>query len=207
MERNVPDPKTESTQGIDRREALRRVGLMVGGTALVGGSAFLSACTDGERPTLRADGGYGEFSPEDIALLDEIAETILPETDTPGAKAAEVGAFMALMVTDVFAEEDQVTFRRGMRAVDQRSREATGRGFMVATPEERHELLTRLDEERFSDDVQGPHYFSMMKQLTLFGYFTSEIGCTMALQYEETPGRYDPCADYTPGERSWASHA
>jgi hypothetical protein len=50
-------------------------------------------------------------------------------------------------------------------------------------------------------------YFRMMKELSLLGYFTSEIGCTQAQVYEETPGRYDPCLPYTPGQKAWASHA
>ena len=51
------------------------------------------------------------------------------------------------------------------------------------------------------------HYFRMMKELALLGYFTSEIGCTQAQRYVESPGRYDPCVPYTPGEKAWAPHA
>jgi hypothetical protein len=51
------------------------------------------------------------------------------------------------------------------------------------------------------------HYFRMMKELALLGYFTSEIGCTKALRYLEAPGRFDPCAPHKPGDRSWAGHA
>ena len=52
-----------------------------------------------------------------------------------------------------------------------------------------------------------PHYFRLVKELTLSGYFTSEIGMTQALRYVEAPGRFDPCVPYTPGETSWAGHA
>ena len=51
------------------------------------------------------------------------------------------------------------------------------------------------------------HYFRMMKELALLGFFTSEVGCTKALRYIEAPGRYDPCAPHAPGDRSWAAHA
>jgi hypothetical protein len=51
------------------------------------------------------------------------------------------------------------------------------------------------------------HYFRMMKELTLLGYFTSEIGCTQAQRYAETPGRYDPCVPYKAGDKAWAPHA
>jgi hypothetical protein len=51
------------------------------------------------------------------------------------------------------------------------------------------------------------HYFRMMKELALLGYFTSEIGGTQALRYIESPGRYDPCIPYTAGEKAWLGHA
>ncbi len=98
---------------IGRREAIRRVALFLGGTTLVGGSALLTAC-ERERAPAAATRAIGEFTPADIAYLDEIAETILPETKTPGAKAAQTGAFMALMVTDTYKPEDQKVFRDGM---------------------------------------------------------------------------------------------
>ena len=86
----------------------------------------------------------------------------------------------------------------------------------VLDPAERLALLEELDREQLDyvppPPPEGggsppPHFFRMMKQLTLLGYFTSEIGATMALQYAESPGRYDPCVPYTPGERDWAEHA
>ena len=51
------------------------------------------------------------------------------------------------------------------------------------------------------------HYFRMMKELTLLGYFTSEIGYTQAMRYIESPGRFDPNAPHSPGDKSWAPHA
>ncbi len=56
-------------------------------------------------------------------------------------------------------------------------------------------------------DTLPAHYFHMMKPLALLGYFTSEIGCTKALRYVESPGRFDPCTTWTPGDPAWASHA
>ena len=68
--------------------------------------------------------GVGAFTAADVALLDEIADTILPETSTPGAKAASTGAFMALMVTDVYTDANQQVFRDGMTALDAACRAA-----------------------------------------------------------------------------------
>jgi len=158
-------------------------------------------------------------------LLDEIAETILPETATPGAKAAKTGAFMALMVTDAYTEPAQRAFRDGMRQLDDACRRANNASFMTASATQRLALLAALDREQktvMEERANAPrsrapaaapaedrpaHYFRMMKELALLGYFTSEIGYTRAMRYLETPGRFDPCAPHAPGDRTWASHA
>jgi hypothetical protein len=225
---------------IHRREAIRRVGLMLGGITFVGGSGLLTACERG-RPAA-SNQPIGQFTVDDIAFLDEVAETMLPETKTPGAKAARTGAFMALMVTDTYEPKDQQIFREGMRKMDEASQQASGVGFMAATPEQRLALLETLDqeqktyteqrdaarrqpkpapEEHLPDQRQEAapgkaleitadapaHYFRMMKELALLGYFTSEIGYTQAQRYIESPGRFDPCVPYQAGEKAWAPHA
>ena len=201
---------------IDRREAIRRTTWMLGGMSLVGGTGLLAACESGARPSGGAGEAIGDFTPDDIALLDEIADTILPDTDTPGAKAAAVGPFMALMVTDVYSPREQEVFRAGIQTIRDEMAERHGGGFIDAEPAQRLALIEELDQEQLDyvrpppaegEEGSPPHFFRMMKQLTLMGYFTSEIGCTEALQYVESPGRYDPCVPYTPGERGWASHA
>lgn len=198
---------------IDRREAVKRVSFMLGGIALVGSSSgMLAACGKAERAAV-AGTGTGSFSAEDIAFLEEIADTILPDTaKSPGAKAAKTGAFMALMVTDSYSPEDQKIFRDGMTALDAASKAANGGAtFMAATPAQRTALLTTLDKEQFDFQKvrkeQPQHYFRMMKELTMLGFFTSEIGYTKAMRYVETPGPFKPCVPAAPGELSWAAHA
>jgi hypothetical protein len=217
---------------ITRREAILRVTAILGGVALIGGTALLTGC--------RQENTDAPFTPDEIAYLDEIAETILPETSTPGAKAAKTGAFMALIVTDSYSPEERRVFREGMHKLDKASDKAYGVSFVKATPQQRLTLLNVVDREQFDEgearkaasikkaeaflaeksapvgDVSAAsaitakpasHYFRMMKELALLGYFTSEIGCTQAQRYAETPGRYDPCVPYTPGQKAWAPHA
>ncbi|MGH7679750.1 MAG: gluconate 2-dehydrogenase subunit 3 family protein [Gemmatimonadaceae bacterium] len=227
---------------ISRREAIQRVTAVLGGIALVGGSSLLTGC--------REPNTDEPFATEEVAYLDEIAETILPQTSTPGAKAAKTGAFMALMVTDSYSPADRKIFRDGMEQLDQRCRRENGASFMSATAQQRLSLLEKLDREQIrhsqlrenanrkkkglkempleTPGINDPdpripqdeyaeavtiaadtpaHYFRMMKELALLGYFTSEIGCTQAQRYIESPGRFDPCVPYTPGEKAWAPHA
>jgi hypothetical protein len=191
---------------VTRREAIRRVSALLGGAALIGQSAWLTGCASlaaGSRPL---------FLDSDVALLDEIAETILPETKTPGAKAAGVGPFMALMVADAYDPREQAVFREGLETLERESRRQNGGGFMASSPAQRLALLRRLDREAIDymrEEGAGdrPHYFRLIKELTLLGYFTSEIGCTQAMRYVETPGRFDPCITYTVGDKAWAPHA
>jgi Gluconate 2-dehydrogenase subunit 3 len=213
---------TEKPMDITRREAVQRVMALLGGAALVGGD-LLEAFSFGAQARQEATRqGAGAFTAADIALLDEIAETILPETSTPGAKAAKTGAFMALMVTDAYTEPAQRVFRDGMRKVDEACRLANNASFLQASPAQRLVLIEALDREQKTvmdaranarqspagiGDDEPAHYFRMMKELALLGYFTSEIGYTRAMRYIETPGRFDPCAPYAPGDKSWASHA
>jgi glucoside 3-dehydrogenase (cytochrome c) hitch-hiker subunit len=207
--------ETEHTYPIDRREAIRRVSALLGGVVLIGGGGLVTACEQAQQraAATRGGAGAGTFTARDIAFLDEVAETILPETKTPGAKAAQVGAFMALMVTDTYTDGEQATFRDGMRKLDQACQAMHHVSFMEATPPQRLALLEQLDREqkaymdaRHGDETPA-HYFRMMKELALLGYFTSEIGYTKAMRYAETPGRFDPCVPYTPGETAWAPHA
>ena len=198
---------------ISRREVIQSVAALLGGAALTGGDALFALSFDESARMQATVTGIGSFSSADVALLEEIADTILPETSTPGAKAARTGAYMALAVTDGYTPENQAVFREGLRTLDEAVRAAHGVGFMQATPAQRLAVLNVLDREQKAAMDARPtsdeprHYFRLMKELALLGYFTSEIGCTKALQYIESPGRYDPCAPYKPGDRAWAGHA
>jgi hypothetical protein len=188
---------------MNRRDAIQRVALLVGGT-VIGAEFFLSGC--------KANDKYGaslEFTEKDIAFLDEIAETIIPQTDTPGAKAAKVGEFMTVMVKDTYNEKQQKAFLEGMTKLNEASKAKYKDGFMAITPEQRKELLTELDKEakeynQNKKKEDPPHYFALMKQLTLLGYFTSEVGATQALNYVAIPGRYDACIPYNEGDKAYA---
>ena len=200
----MTDNQTEARL-LTRREAIIRVSAMLGGVALVGQAAMLAP-----RPA-QAQSNVGDlFTDADIELLDEIAETILPETDTPGAKAAGVGPFIAMMVADVYYDDDQRIFRDGLVSVEEDCEQMHGGSFMQVTDAQRLALVEKLDREqhaRSQEDGAPTHYFRMMKELTLLGYFTSEIGCTVAQRYVESPGRFDPCAPYSPGDTAWTDHA
>jgi len=191
---------------MNRREALSSVALLLGGT-IIGAEAFLSGCTTSDKKI--GEGGLS-FSPDDISFLDEVGETIIPATSTPGAKEAKIGEFMKTIVTDCYEPKDQQIFLVGMKKLDAASKTKNGKSFLESTPEQRHNLLVDLDKEQKDymsrkKPEEPAHYFRMMKELTLWGFFTSEPGATKVLRYIAVPGRYDGCVPYKKGDKAWAT--
>jgi len=185
---------------MERREAVQYISLLLGGT-LVGGGNFLSGCKNRDTKN--------NFSHDDIAYLDEIAETILPATNTPGAKAAKVGEFMTVMVIDCYDEKQQQVFKDGMNKINELSKKQFDNSFIKITAQQRYDLLVQIDKEqkqftKTKKETDPAHYFRMMKELTLLGYFTSEIGCTQAKRYVPVPGRFDGCIPYKKGDKAFA---
>ena len=200
----------EQQTKLSRREIIRRALVLTGAGTLISTSTLLTACATNMQREQAVE--LTTFTQSQIQWLDEVAETILPETDTPGAKAAQVGGFIAIMVADTYSPDKQQLFYDGMQSLEAECERELGVGFMTATPSQRLTMLERLDmEQKKHTDNKTPeatsHYFRVFKELTVVGYFTSEIGYKQALRYVESPGRYDPCVEYKAGERAWASHA
>ncbi len=189
---------------MNRRDAIGRVALIMGGT-LIGAEFLLSGCKPHAPATLA-----NLFDEDHVAFLDEVADTILPDTaSSPGAKAAKVGSFMTVMVRDCYEPADQDIFVKGIGKIDEASNKKFSKNFMDLDATQKTTLLTDLDKEQEayskSKKPKDPnHYFRMMKELTLFGYFTSEVGATKALRYVPVPGRFDGCIPYKKGDKAWA---
>jgi hypothetical protein len=183
---------------MNRRELLKLITAATG-TAMIGGTALLSGCTTNPQTS-------ENFSAENIALLDEIAETILPRTNTPGAKDAKVGQFMSVYVTDCYTLDERTIFHKGLMTFEETCKQTYNRRFVELQPSEREEFINQLDKQAKVDVAAGHiHYFTMIKQLTLFGFFTSEVGGTQVLRHAPIPGRFDGNLAYKVGDRGWAT--
>jgi hypothetical protein len=147
-------------------------------------------------------GGTDLLSSEALALLNEVGETILPTTeDSAGAKAANVAAFMQSIVRDFYDEREREVFIAGIAQLNDASRaQFAGRDFMALSNDQRHELLLAFERAK-----PPPEYYRMMKQLTVWGYFSSEIGAKQALNYLPVPGMYQGCITVEPGAKAWAN--
>lgn len=177
-----------------RREALHLMATVCGGT-IFGGHRMLAALAN-------ATTGSSPFASTDLSLLNEIGETIIPATPgSGGAKAANVAAFMEEIVRDFYDTTERTTFSHGLQVLQSDSRaKFSGRTFEALQPTERHALLLGYEKPNAT-----PDFYRMIKQLTLWGYFSSEVGATQALAYLPVPGRYEGCVTIDPATtKAWA---
>ncbi|MCH7411123.1 gluconate 2-dehydrogenase subunit 3 family protein [Belliella sp. DSM 111904] len=182
---------------MNRRDAIKSFALMMGG-AMVGANVILTGCSPEDQII-----GL-EFTPDQIAFLDEIGEAIIPTTDTPGAKAAGIGEFMVMMVKDTYNGDQQTVFISGLNQLRKDFKDANGKDFMKASTEERTDFLNEMNKKASQSENREPQVIGMLKDLTVLGYFTSEIGATQQLRFVEAPGKYEGCLDYKKGDRIFA---
>jgi glucoside 3-dehydrogenase (cytochrome c) hitch-hiker subunit len=177
---------------ISRREVLHRLTLLMGGAISAPAvGAILSGC--------RAEPAPAAWTPQalttdQVDLLGTLVDLIIPPTDTPGAKDAGVPVFIDKLLRDWVEPEDRVRFQTGLAAVDEETQKTHGVAFREATPEQQNAILTSLDREAIQAREAGADplpFFATLKEWTLVGYYTSEIGATQELQWLAAPGRYD----------------
>jgi len=225
---------------ITRREALKRAAWILGGTVsaptILG---VLAGC--------RAEQTSTAFTPRTLTpdqrnTVEAIAEIIIPETETPGAKAAGVDQFVDRMLTDYYKPADRDRFLAGLKRVDARAQRLHGKPFGALSKEQQTAIVLELDKAAFTEvpakpavagtkpevqksdvaagqgvgansqeaaapppdaeDIGRESFFRRMKELTVVGYYTSEVGQTRELRL--TPwGRYRDIS-YKPGTPAWA---
>jgi len=150
------------------------------------------------------------LNPHQNATVTTIAELIIPRTHTPGAKAARVNEFIDLIVAEWYDEEEKETFVTGLANVDSRARGLYGKNFVNCAQKQQGSILQAMDDEvaeraanprRRRNHPPEKNFFFMIKQLTLVGYYTSQIGFEQELHAEIIPSRHAGCV---PGEEEAA---
>ena len=212
---------------MERREAIRNVTLLFGGA--ISASTF-SILFESCSQTEKKQGSENLFSTDQESLITEIADVIIPDTATPGAKAAGVGSFIVMMVKECYPDKVQKAFIEGLENVNKLSDSKFKNSFVNLSPEEKNQVIKEIadktiqlkkeDKEkekvenersqmepnmRKKADQKGKTYFfQLIRELTLLGYFTSETGATKTLAYLPIPGKFDACVDLKPGQKGWA---
>jgi len=175
-----------------RREAIKRTSILMGGalsaTAIAG---VMSGCQASGDPMWQPS----FVSMEQAKMLDTITDIILPTTDTPGANDVHVPEFIDIMLRDCYSKEDQDAFIAGLVDLDKAAEVTFSKPFGKCSDEESNKLITKLDENAFSES--GNKFYRILKELTLLGYFTSEKVMTTMLDYNSVSQKYEPCKEMT----------
>lgn len=186
---------------LNRRELLQRVAVLMGGAisapAVLG---ILNGCS------AKPSAGWQPLflSKEEGAIVDEIAELIVPRTSTPGARDVGVPAFIDVILKDAYPAEEQARFISGLKDFDSEAQRAHGKPFLELQPAQRvsylqqvHDAAAAAEKGQADNDVpvdkRGRPFVLMMKELTLLGFFTSQVGATQVLQYVAVPGGFQAC--------------
>jgi len=179
---------------MDRRESLKATGLIIGNVltpAFLG--AFFQKCT-----TIKESGEDWVpefFEPEQGKVLMDAVDLIIPRTDTPGAKDANVHVFIDLFVRDCYNEEQQDVFKNGLYGL-------VKSGFLKFEKTKQLETLQGMEKQSWENNMTGDTSFSkMLKSLTVFAYFNSHEGATKAAEYVAAPGPFQGCIDLKPGQK------
>jgi hypothetical protein len=199
---------------MDRREALR---MLAAAVALPLIPEELFGVLRAARAEVDSGDALHTLSAKQNATATRMTELILPETDTPGAKTARVNEFIDLILTEWYSNEERERFLKGVANVDGVSQKFYGKNFVECTEAEQIKTLTDLDQRMATEAAKlkarprsprmetadpSDNFFYTFKQLTLTGYFTSEVGAKQALRFQMIPGHYDGCVSLAPAERS-----
>ncbi|MFL5605063.1 MAG: gluconate 2-dehydrogenase subunit 3 family protein [Gemmatimonadaceae bacterium] len=195
---------------MNRRDALKAIGVLLGTTVTPSVARAISAGYRAPAP----GSPYRVLTPQQGELLATLTEHIIPATDTPGARAARVDAFIDGLLADIFTADERTRFLEGLADVDARANTAHGMTFIKATPDQQVGMLTSMQGEaavtptgrprRRRSGPQPRGFFPWLKELTLVGYYTSEIGASKELKYVHVAGRYDGDVPYRQVGRAYS---
>src|SRR5690606_35325603 len=127
---------------------------------------------------------------DDVRLINELGDVIIPPTDTPGAKAAQVGEFIALIIQDCYSDVDKAKIKDQLADIDEFSSQTYNRDFLNCTEKQRVELVSKMENNHDG--------YKSIKDLIVSAYLSSEIGMTQLFDYYPVPGRFDGCTSDRP---------
>jgi len=189
---------------MERRDILKASAIFLG-YGLVGGTSL--AVLNGCKADPSTDWKPSFFTQDQISMLAEVAERIIPKTDTPGAKDALVHRYMDDAVRWNYTEEEQVLFKTAIGQFDSIAEEDFKKKFVDLAPEEMDKVIQKTADQAKAAKKSGddtPQLFTTVRGMVAAGYFTSEVGATKALVYNPVPGPYEGCIPVSDVGGVWA---
>ena len=181
---------------MNRREAIQRTAMVLGYAV---SAPALMAIVNGCKANPELNYKPVFFTEDQARLVGELAEILLPKTDTPGAKDVGVPSFIDLVLKDCYQQKDKDRYLAGLQSFDEEAKKNFGDLFIDLDPEKQKQHVKTIHDQAVEADRKGEFkkegrpFILMTKELTLLGYFTSEVGATKVLQYEPVPGAYHGC--------------
>ena len=167
---------------ITRRTAVKQLLIISGGVVIFPSCVHQEDKTSILLKNLDLNAGHEK-------LMAEIAETIIPKTDTPGAKEIATHIYTLKMLDDCTEKEKQDAFVKGLNEINEISKKKFNNKFIDCTVPQRRDILTDIEAKNgYSKDVQS--FYGMMKHFTIQGYITSKYVGTNLVVYELVPGRF-----------------
>jgi len=179
------------------------------GFSAVGLGSLIPALSSATRLRVAENGSPRNGSALDAsqrALVAAVANTIIPTTDTPGALNAGVPEFIEMIVGQWLHEDERARFLAGMTRFDTAVRKSESKPFTALAMQEQLELLRRMAADESASKTNEPPaagpFIAQLKVLTIFGYYTSEMGASQELELNLVPGRYEACHEMAANERA-----
>jgi hypothetical protein len=192
-------------QEIDRREALKHLSMLVGGTLSASSiSAILSGCGTEQAPTPYV---FATLQHEQRDLINAVAEAIIPTTDTPGAGKVGIDRFFDRIVSSWMQPAEKDRFLAGLSNFSKEFERGHGRQFSEASPSEQLAFMRPIDDEAAEArhaELESLPFFATMKELTIIGYYTSETGAARELRHQMVFDSYQGDLDFREGDRAWS---
>jgi hypothetical protein len=144
----------------------------------------------------------------------ELAELIIPRTDTPGAKDAKVEEYILKMIEFCTDVKTQNKFLTGLTDVEKYAVNNYNQVFIKCSNADKTSILKHFEEKSYysinilnkaNNKFLGKPFFACLKELTIYGYCTSQLGATKGLAYDFVPGSYQACIPLNKNQRSWAT--
>ncbi len=181
---------------LTRRDAIKLMAAILGVSLTSAQAGLLAEANASLQTTPRF------FDDEQFAMLTRIADLIIPETETPGAVGVGAHAFIDMMFAQWASDDRKASWIEGLSDIEQRAEAAGMQSFNTGTEAEQFELLRALDHEYFERGYEET-FFSSLKKMVLFAYYSTEIGATVELSYLPVPGDYLSCIPLEDVGRAW----
>lgn len=171
---------------MNRRDLIKNIAIISGGL-FIGSNFLLTSCKNSEA-------GSQVISEDLLKLLDEVAETIIPETETAGAKTTKVAEFINKIFQDIYTDEEQKEFIAALKMINDKAKEKMGDDFVNLSVDKKAKLFAEIRNPKDKG-------FLAMYQMVLYSYLTSEKGMKATFRYTPVPGKQVGDIPYKKGDK------